>query len=408
MSTPEEETRFAEAFSELGEAAELMVEPPAVAAIHGKVRRRRTVRVTVAAVAALALVAPASWMLQQVANADEQDKPVVADDSTSAIAEETTTPAAAPTTPAETEEADTEDGEQEQPVLPTFDELVGTEIDLPSFMPGNDMVDQACPVDGAVLEDGTTGEYMQGEGRIGLLEVVNAPMTGAGGRELPVLFLGCRFGEAAAYQAVVLDQSEGTGDWYAAAQLIASKPDADSPYDLALAPDYGVLVGVAENYACCDMDPDALDYWVERITLDDDFEAVRTEVAEGPLPDLAITVEATETDEPGVWTVTATIRNDGEAASDDYHLSACADPNEISAEFEVVECGVDAPVIEDMNGLAPGEEHTTSWEVHVVPSSEWMDGAYLWLDISPNTVTADGIARDQTLADNKATYEFTE
>jgi hypothetical protein len=37
-----------------------------------------------------------------------------------------------------------------------------------------------------------------------------------------------------------------------------------------------------------------------------------------------------------------------------------------------------------------------------------MDGAYLWLDISPNTATADGIARDQTLADNKATYEFTE
>jgi len=407
MSTPEEETRFAEAFSELGEAAELMVEPPAVAAIHGKVRRRRAVRVTVAAVAALALAAPASWMLQQVANADEQDRPVVADDATSATAEEATTPAAAPTTPAETEESDTEDGEQEQPVLPTFDELVGTELDLPSFMPGNDMVDQACPVDGAVLEDGTTGEYMNGGGRIGLLEAVNAPMTEAGGRELPVLFLGCRFGEAAAYQAVVLDQAEGTGDWYAAAQLITSKPDADSPYDLAPAPDFGVLVGVAEAYACCDMDPDDLDYWVERITLDGDFAPVRTEVAEGALPDLAVTVEATATGDAGVWTVTATIRNDGEAASADYHLTACADPNEVSAEFVIVECG-DARPTEDMNGLEPGEEYTTSWEIHVAPSSEWIDGAYLWVEIAPNTAVAGGIARDATLADNAASVEFTE
>lgn len=405
---PEDEIRFAEAFTEFGEAAELMVEPPDAAVIRGKVRRRRVARVAVAGVAALALIAPASWMLQQAATAEERDTPEVADDTNTTVVEEEQPTEAEEAAPSEDAETETEVESYDDDDLPTVEDLVGTTIDgLSSFMPGNDMVDQACPVDGAVLEDGTTGGYMDGGGRIGLLEVVHVQMSPDGGRELPVLLLGCRFGEAAAYQVVLLDQSEGDGHWYFWEQLAASKMNADSPYDIAPGPDYGVLIGIAERYACCGTDPDSLEYRVELASLDVS-EPVLERVEEGPLPDLAVTVEATETDEAGVWTVEAAVRNDGDEASGDYHLIVCADPNEIAADFEVVDCGIDAPAIEDMNGLAPGEEYTASWEVTVAPSSEWIDGAYLWLEIAPNTFNAEGIARDRTLADNTATVEFTE
>lgn len=410
---PEDEIRFAEAFTEFGEAAELMVEPPDARVIRGKVRRRRVTRVAVAGVAALALLAPASWMLQQAATAEERDTPEVADDTNTTVVEEEPTKAEEPTP---SEDA-TPDGEEEDSLFdepPTFDDLIGTTLDLPSFMPGNEMVDQACPVDGAVLEDGTTGGYMDGGGRIGLLEVVHARMMEDSDREFAVLFLGCRFGEAAAFQVVVLEQSEGDGSWYVGAQLIASKSNADSPYDIVAAPPgvgYGVLIGFAESYACCGTDPDDLDYWVEMVSLDRDFEPVRATFDESAHPDLAITVEATETDEAGVWTVRATIRNNSSGSySGLYDLSACADPAEIKeVEFPFGDCSEDGmTVIEDIGSLDPGEEHTTSWQVTVAPSSEWTDGAYLWFAIAPNTLSADWIARDETFADNEAFVEFTE
>lgn len=408
---PEDEIRFAEAFNELGDAAELMVEPPAVAAIRGKVRRRRATRVAVAAVAALALVAPASWMLQQAATAEERDTPQVADDGTNAVVEAEQPTEVEEPAPSEDPTPDGEEGSVQSDSPPTFEDLVGTTLDWQSAIPVDaslGMAPQDCMAEGAVLEDGRTGDYMEDTYRIGLLEVVHTPMT-EGGRDLPVLHLGCRFGEAAAYWVVVLDQAEGDGSWYPAALIRASQMNADSPYDIAPGTDHGVLVGVAERYVCCDMDPDELEYWVESISLDSDFRPVISVVDEGVLPDLAVTVEATKTDEEGVWTVRATIRNNGEATSGNYDLSACADPAEIKdVEFAFGDCLDGKTLIEDIGPLEPGEEHTTSWEVTVAPSSAWVDGAFLWFAIAPNTFTADGIARDQTFADNEAFVEFTE
>jgi hypothetical protein len=411
MSTPEEETRFAEAFNELGEAAELMVEPPAVAAIRGKVRRRRAVRVTVAAVAALALVAPASWMLQQAATAEEREQPVVADDTTSeTAAADPTSPDAAPTTPAETGETGTE-GEEQQPVLPTFEDLVGTVMDLPSFMPGNDMVDQACPVDGAELEDGGKREFMRATGRVALLEVVHAPMS-AGGEERAIAFLGCRFAEAAAFQAVVVAEGE-EGGWVAEEQLIHSKANADSPYDLMADADYGVLVGVAEQYACCDMDPDELDYWVERIRIDDDGEVVSEQLEDADLgdrsriTDLSIAVEVTETEAEGVWTVTATVRNEGDRTSAPFYLISCAMTDTIEWPQPIEDCWSDTEGFERFGALEPGAKWQQTWEVTVTPSSEARDGMYFSMSIEPDRL-AEGIARDPESDNNRVHYEFTE
>jgi hypothetical protein len=407
---PEEETRFAEAFTEFGKAAELMIEPSEASAIHGRVRRRRATRVAVAGIAALALAVPTGWALQQAATAEERDVPI-ADEPSEWPSEYAVTHEIEEPSPSEEASPQGDEESLETGPLPTFDDLVGTTLDLPSFMPGHDLVDQACPVGGATLEDGTTGGYMQGGGRIGLLEVLHVPMTEAGGRELPVLFLGCRFAEAAAYQAVVLDQSEGTGEWYVGAQLITSESNADSPYDIAATPPgvgYGVLIGVAERYACCGTDPDELDHWVEQVTLDDQFAPVRHRFEDGGIPDLSLQVSATE-EEAGVWTVSALIVNEGGAASGDYFLSACADPGEIQAEFTVQDCDeAGMKPVATIGSLEPGEEHSLSWEVTVAPAGEWTDGAYIWFEIAPDTFTAEGIARDLVVADNDAFFEFTE
>lgn len=308
MSTPEDEIRFAEAFNELGEAAEVMVEPPAVADIRGRVRRRRTTRVVLAAVAALALVAPASWMLQQDATAEEQEQPVIADDGTAETADSESGKPQEPTPSAEhTLEADSE--ATEPPPLLSFDDLLGATFDLPSFMPDEPMVDSACVTGGAVLQDGTEPNAGDETGRINLLEVVHAPLT-EGGHDQTIAFLGCRFAEASAFQAVVIEPDGD--DWVANTQLIVSKSNADSPYDIAAADGYGVLVGVAEHFACCDMIPDELEYWIEKVTLDDAGEPVSEHLGEGALPDLSVQVFATEdTAVEGRWTVSVLIVNVG-------------------------------------------------------------------------------------------------
>ncbi|MCC3763826.1 hypothetical protein K3N28_12195 [Glycomyces sp. TRM65418] len=399
MGIPNDE-QFEAAFGELAEAAAVMANPAEASVLRARVRRRRTARAGVAGVAAVAVLSASGWLMQHALGQDTDPPP--ADDETTAAVEPTPT-AEDPTSPAETTTT-AEEEHVEAPVLPEFDDLAGTAMDLFSFMPGAS-IDGICRTDGAELVDGRTGDPMRSTGQVVLLEVVHAPMTD-GGQEQAVAFLGCRFAEAAAFQAVLLAE-DGNGGWEAAAQLIHSKANADRPYDIAAHPDYGVLIGVAERYMCCAGDPDAIDYWVERAVLDDVGNPVLDRLAESEVPsgffaDLAVTVDAIETADAGVWTLTVTVRNNGSDASGRYRLSGCLDAG-IEADADFVECFEGGTALGDIDGLDVGETYTATWTVTVAATG---DSAYARFTVEADTRSEPGIVRDVVLADNEAFFDF--
>lgn len=404
----EEDNRFETAFGELGRAAELMVEPVDATAIHGQLRRRRATRGALAAGACALLVAgPAGWWLQ-VSDGAELD-PLPAGEQTTEIAVEQQTPTEpAPETTAEEQSRDV-GGEEEAAPPPAFDDLVGGEMDLPSFNPGDDLMDQACPVDNAELVDGSTGRPFA-TGQVNLLEVVTTPLR-EGGPERAVMFLGCRFAEASAFQAVALTQRDD-GGWTAGEQLITSKSNADSPYDIAPAADYGLLVGVAERFVCCDMDPDELDYWVERIRIDAETGAIdqqrleEDDVDSGVFTNLTVMVEWEPTDEADVYEVKLTVENEGPEESGYYMISACAYLDEIEFDVAVHDCDEGRLWVEKVDPLSVGETHTTTWIATVAADADRSEGIHTWFAIEPVTFEASGIVRDGTFADNKATMQI--
>jgi hypothetical protein len=380
-----------------------MANPAEASVLRTRVRRRRAARAGVAGIAALAVMSTSGWLIQQ-ALGQENDAPP-AEETTAA--EEPTSKT--PTTP---DESTTSTAAEETPVsepLPEFGELVGATMDLSSFIPGSD-VDQVCPTDGVELQDGTTGEYMRDTGTVALLEVVHTPLS-EGGEDRAVAFLGCRFGEAAAYQAVTLAEGEN-GDWIVDQQLIHSQMNADRPYDIMADPEYGVLVAVAEIYACCDTDPDELDYWIERIRLDDagDVDSERLEESDVAgltnITDLSLTLTVTTTGEEGVWTVSASVRNEGDRTSAPFDLTSCATIDTIEWPSEIEHCNSDTEWVETFDALEPDAEWEEDWEVTVAPSAEWQNQVFIRMSIEPNLL-ADGIARDQDGDDNSVYYEFT-
>ncbi|MFC3491813.1 hypothetical protein [Glycomyces rhizosphaerae] len=271
-----------------------------------RARRRRIGRTAAAGVAALALIAPATWLLANAAGADEHEGPQAGQESAT-----------------DEEGVLSELKENYLDELGPKADLVGTTLDLPSFVPGNADVDAVCGVDDAELGDGRYEEPVE-DGAVFFVQ--SSIVLTEGGYDFYYAGLfGCRYGEETLYQAVVLDEVEDD-TWAAGTQLVHSVPGGESPQHLPNRSEDGLVVGFAERY---DPAADDLRYWAERITLDADGEPVREVLGElGPESYSAVSVEvaATETEEDGVWAVTVEAHNTGPRTLTDYVLTAATDP----------------------------------------------------------------------------------
>ncbi|MFG3341945.1 hypothetical protein [Glycomyces sp. NPDC048151] len=357
MNTPEEETRFAQAFDEFGEAAELMVEPPSTGVIRQRVRRRRVTRVAVAGFAAIALAAPTSWMLQQVATAEEQEAPPADDRTTETVVE--ATPTEAPTTPAEAATTETDTESAAPPVLPTFDDLVGTTLELPSF---GDSTEEICPAAPATLT------AAGGDGPVYLLKVVHASLT-ADGPEQAVALVGCSPGEAMIRQVLVI---EADGDGYKVAEQLYRYDYGvnGSVYDIAPAADYGLFLGVIEQEPCCSNLPEHFDQWIERYR-DGGFEKLSGAVPGTYVTDLRPSIEVTDTG-TGTWEVRVTVENAGNGESAPFELWFCSN-EAMRLEDGTTGACPDGIAVESAEGLAAGDVYETVWTVTTDPKAEWSD-----------------------------------
>lgn len=391
---PEEETRFAEAFAELGEAAELMVEPPAAAAIRGKVRRRRATRVTVAVVAALAIAAPATWMLQQAATAEE--RPQVADDRTTEAVVSPEPSTEAPSTPEETATA-AETESVEAPPPPTYGDLLGASIAIPAF---GDLTQEVCPNEPATLA------AAGGDGKVFLLKVVHARLT-ADGPEQAVALVGCRPGEAMLRQVLVI---EADGDGYAVAEQLYEYGDHGSVYDIAPAADYGVLLGFIEQEPCCSALPEDFDQWIERYR-DGGFETLSGDVPGTHVTDLQPMIEVADAGRD-TWEVTVTVTNAGGVEAAPFELRFCSNDGIRLADGTTATC-MDGPVaVETTEGLAAGDTFTTVWTVTTDPKEEWSEdavqyGQLFMVDVHMPRYGTDALVFETATGDNTQSHTFT-
>lgn len=356
MSTPEDEIRFAEAFNELGEAAELMVEPPAAADIRGRVRRRRATRVTVAAVAALALIAPASWMLQQAATAEEQ-APAAGEPTVEATSGDVPVKPQDPTSAVESApDAETQTLETEPP--PAYDDLLGQSLELPDFGEGTEA---ACPTEPARLTSA------DGDGPIHLIKVVHARLS-ANGPLQAVALVGCRPGEAMIRQVLAI---EADGDGFAVAEQLYRYEYGEngSVYDIAPDAEYGVLLGLLAVEPCCSTQIQDVDRWIERYR-DGGLEQLTGEVPGTHITDLAVTAEVVGS---GADTreVAVTVTNLGEDDAAQFTLGICSTESIRLAGEDHTECSDGSAHVETVNGLEAGESYETTWTIEVDPREEW-------------------------------------
>jgi hypothetical protein len=394
MSTPEEEIRFAEAFNELGESAELMVDPPTAAAIRGKVRRRRTTQVTLAAVAALALIAPASWMLQQAAGAEDRDEPVIAEEQTTQSAEGDESVKPLEPTPSSEPTSGTETGTAETEPPPSFDDLLGQEIDLPSF---GDLTESPCPTAAAQLA--ATEE----EGAVILFKVVHARLT-ADGPLQAVALVGCRPGEAMVRQVVAI---AADGDGYEVTEQIHLYNYGETPsvYDIAPDADYGVLLGLLSVEPCCSTLIEDVDHWIERYR-DGESEELTGDVPGTFITDLAVSIEVTDSGD-GIQEVKVTVTNMGEEDAAQFTLSFCSDATIRLEGQDSTDCALD---IETLDGLRPGDSYETTWTVEVDPKEEWpADGEYpqiFWVTVGMRSHLIDALVLETAEANNSALHQY--
>ncbi|MFG3341947.1 hypothetical protein [Glycomyces sp. NPDC048151] len=318
-----------------------------------KAKRRRTGRVAaVAGLTAVALTGSATWAFQYAAGADEQDR------------QQQT---AADETPTQSEEAKRHDE-----LFFEAEDLTETPMDLPAFVPGNADVDEVCQVEDVLL---TNGEHVEPtESGAVFVKQVTYSHVKADADGSDVAILGCRFGEEALYQVVIIEEA-GDETWVAAEQLVHSEPGGESPQYIGESfglieeglDDEGLLVGFSERY---DPEADDLRYWAERVGLDAEGELVREPIgdvtAEGFAP-LTIDVEATETATEDVWTITATVYNHGPRVASGYTLTAHHE------EFVEVLDGPAESETEDplwsevgvIDGLGVGDSYTLEWTVAV-------------------------------------------
>ncbi|MEU5875833.1 hypothetical protein AB0A73_30255 [Glycomyces sp. NPDC047369] len=321
-----------------------------------KARRRRIGRTAAAGAAALALLAPAGWLLANTAGTDDRG---------TAPAEEQTT---APEHLLPDQDPDAIWADE---VVPETGEIVGATMTLPSF--GGD-ADAACPVEDAVIADGTFAPPGD-DGAVYLKQLRIATLTGEPGAAQAVALFGCGFDGDAAFQVVVLaETAPGSGAWEAERQLARSAPGASPQYLGGGETD--LVIGFAERY---DATAGDLDYWFDRYWIDAAGE-VRSERVSSAAPQalshLVIDVAAAETGD-GDRTLTATVRNDGPRDVADYTLTVCGLPfaDTVDTDLGVAECGgEDDFTAVPVGGLAVGETFTYEWTAAVDPG-QW--DAYL-------------------------------
>ncbi|NUQ89137.1 MAG: hypothetical protein HOQ43_11820, partial [Glycomyces artemisiae] len=251
-------------------------------------------------------------------------------------------------------------------------EIVGATMTLPSF--GTEGADAACPVEDAVIADGTFAPPAD-DGAVYLKQLGIAALTAEPGDAQTVALFGCGFGDDAAFQVVVLaETAPGSGVWEAERQLAASAPGASPQY---LGGDETELViGFAERY---DATANDLDYWFDRYWIDaaGDVRSERLIDAAPPaLSRLVLDVADAETAD-GDRTLTVSVRNDGPRDVADYTLTVCGLPfaDTVDTDLGVAECGGgDDFTAVPVGGLAVGETFTYEWTAAIDPD-QW--DAYL-------------------------------
>lgn len=404
MSTPDD-TSFEAAFADLAHSAELMVDPVDSAVIHGRVRRRRTTRgALAAALAALIVAVPAAWWLQE-SNGEEVAPP--AEETTASPTPETTTPTASEDAPeggAEGQETD----DVAAPVLPTFDDLVGAQMDLPPFM--DDPERQMCPTDPATIADGTPDWHALQTKRdtttneAVLLKVVHTPLREGGPAEAVALFE-CWQGDPPTRQAVVI-AADGDGGWTAGEQLLISGGEVGSLVDIAPAADYGLVMAMAPMASAPD-DPTPW-FLLARPGEDDPLREVSDPGPGAAVTDLEVELELVEGAD-GAWTAEASVVNSGDQTSAPYQLVASGSE---SMQLEGVELAdFDERALEVRDGLEPGERYEVTWTLEVPPTAEWTEderiaGLDLRVWVKPLQYSEDGLIVETDNADNGATVNL--
>lgn len=389
MSTPDE-TQFEEAFAEFAHTAELMVDPVDAAVIHGRVRRRRTTKGAMAAAFAALLVAlPAAWWLQE-SNGEEVDPPPGDETTAEATTEETAS--ASPDGPGQVPSGQESDG-REEPVLPTFAELVGAEIDLPEFFPGHGNLNDVCPTGPATISDAAGSGY--GDGTVRLVKLVQAQLKDGGPVEAVALF-GCAAGDAMVMQAVAV-AGDGDGGWEVTEEIAVGDLESFPLLDIAPAAVTGVLLLVPEAHGTDQSGP--LDYEIFRYRSGEDLEDVTDTANLWGITDLTVEVEKLENGD-GSWTAAVTVTNIGGHEARAFELTACADEALTVAEVEDMPgCMEDYLRVAEYDSLEAGESVTLEWTVTAAPFEEWSGdaqagGAYLEVRVRTPMYGVDGFAFD--------------
>ena len=389
MSTPDE-TQFEEVFAEFAHAAELMVDPVDSAVIHGRVRRRRTTKgAMAAALAALIVAVPAVWWLQE-SNGEEVDPPPGEETTVETTTEETA--ATGTDAPGEVPSGQESDGGDE-PVLPTFADLVGAELELPEFFPGEGSLNDACPTGPATISDAASDEY--GDGTVRLVKLIQAPLEDGGPLEAVALF-GCRPGDALVTQAVAV-AGDGQGGWEVTEEIALGDPSSFPLLDIAPAAVTGVLLLVPEPHGTGDTGP--LDYEILRYRTDEDLEDVTDTANLWGVTDLAVEVEKTDNGD-GTWTAAITVTNTGGHEARAFELTACADEALTVAEVDdLPDCTEERVAFDEYDSLEAGDTVTLEWTVTAAPFEEWSGdaqagGAYLEVRVRTPMYGVDGFAFD--------------
>ncbi|GAA1692397.1 hypothetical protein GCM10009830_45200 [Glycomyces endophyticus] len=396
MSTPDD-TLFEEAFGEFAHAAELMVDPVDSAVIHGRVRRRRTTKGAVAAaLAALIVAVPAAWWLQE-SNGDEVDPPP-AEETTGETTEEETSPVDTGTGSGEVPQGQETESEL---ILPTFNELVGAEIELPEFFPGAGSLNDACPTAPATI--GTAEDSGYGDGRIRLLKLVQVRLEEDGPLEAVALF-GCTPGDALVTQAVAI-AGDGEGGWDATEEVALGDSNSFPLVDIAPAAVTGLLLLVTEPHGTDHSGP--LDYDIFRYRTGATLEDVTATAYQWGITDLGVEVEKTDNGD-GTWTAAVTVTNNGDHEPQPFDLELCVDEGlSVEGADDMAVCLDGTTVAERYETLAPGDAVTTEWTVEAGPVDEWsgdaqVGGAYFEARVSTDMYTVDTFAFDFDVSNNYA------
>jgi hypothetical protein len=279
MTNPEQRDPIYGLFDEYESATAAETRPRSADQLRRKAVHLRIGRTAVAGAAALALIAPATWVLANVAGADGQEQPQAG--APGGVDQES------PTAPADPDPASSGTPGAEDDSIDATD-IVGATVDMPSFVPGDTAVEDVCGSGDTVVVDGTyhgagvSGEVEEGE--TFLLVLTNAAVTEedrvayadgtAALSDLSLVgYFGCDFGDEFVFQTVVLENT-GEGTW-TAEQLVHSEPGGEVIKGVITGNDGELLVGFAERW-----DPGAVsgtdtEHWIDTVRVDENGTVVR-------------------------------------------------------------------------------------------------------------------------------------